>query len=369
MMAIMQAKFRLFLKKPLLFIGMTGMSVLFAFFLGMGQYSNITVPVYSNMPDLENTAIWEKLTESQSFAFTIVTEEEAKQAVSEGKVDAAVSLSEDTYRMLIVSKTANVQLVENYIWSVYSDVLLENNIRNQMEGEEERAETLIGQIEDVREEPLFSIQTRSFRAEDTFIYDSQLQSLFGMALFFVIYTIAFNVVHILQEKTEKVWDRMILSPLRKWEMYLGNLLYSFFVGYIQVVLIFLVFKYLTGVNFYGGFGKTLILLIPYVFAIVSLSMLIVSIVKNIQQYNAILPLVSVSMAMIGGAYWPLEIVSSDILLTLARFDPITYGMEALKGATIYGSPLTELMEPVTMLLIMGVLFMGVGIGLIERRSN
>ena len=66
--------------------------------------------------------------------------------------------------------------------------------------------------------------------------------MFGFTLFFVIYTIAYNVLPILIEKNEGVWDRMILSPLRKWEMYAANFIYSFVTGYLQVLLIFLDFR-------------------------------------------------------------------------------------------------------------------------------
>ena len=51
--------------------------------------------------------------------------------------------------------------------------------------------------------------------------DRPLQSLFGLSLFFVIYTIAFNVVHILEEKQARIWERMTLSSIKRWEMYAG----------------------------------------------------------------------------------------------------------------------------------------------------
>src|SRR5690606_42084865 len=62
-----------------------------------------------------------------------------------------------------------------------------------------------------------------YRGEDSFVYDSNLQSVFGFSLFFVIYTIGFNVISILNEKQQGVWDRVILSPVRKWQMYTANL--------------------------------------------------------------------------------------------------------------------------------------------------
>src|SRR5690606_16508793 len=138
-----------------------------------------------------------------------------------------------------------------------------------------------------------------------------------------------------------IWDRMILSPLKKSEMYVANLLYSFITGYFQVLVIFLMFRYVVGVDFHGRFFETLILLIPYVFSVVALAMLISSIVKNVQQFNAALPILAVSMAMIGGAYWPIEIVESKILLMLSKINPLTYGMEELHGVAVYGYPMEE----------------------------
>ncbi|HLR70205.1 MAG TPA: hypothetical protein VK085_02090 [Pseudogracilibacillus sp.] len=59
-------------------------------------------------------------------------------------------------------------------------------------------------------------------------------------------------------------------------------------------------------------------------------------VKTIEQFNAVIPIVSVSMAMIGGVYWPLEIVASKFMLMLSKIVSITYRMEVLNGVTIYG---------------------------------
>ena len=89
-------------------------------------------------------------------------------------------------------------------------------------------------------------------------------------------------------------------------------------------------------DFNGNFVEACLLVIPYVFSIVALSTLITALVKNVQQFNAMLPIVSVSSAMIGGAYWPLEIVESKFLLTLSKINPLTYGMEVLNGVTVYG---------------------------------
>lgn len=74
MISILQTKFRLFFRKPLLFIGMTAMSMLFAFFIGGSQYSRIAVPIYTDIDHFETTDLWKELKDSKLFQFTIVTE-------------------------------------------------------------------------------------------------------------------------------------------------------------------------------------------------------------------------------------------------------------------------------------------------------
>lgn len=369
MIHIIKAKFCLLFRKPLLFLGMIVMSVLFAYFLGNAQYTKVMISVYSNINDIEKTTLWRELTSSEIFEFTLTSESTAREKVRAGDVGAAIELTEDDYKMIIAAKTSNIPLLQNYLQSVYTDILIENNIEKQLQGESEQIGQIKQELKSIEEDPLFKVDVLTFRGNDSVIIDNQLQTLFGSALFFVIYTIAFNVLHILQEKNQGVWDRMILSPLRKWQIYTGNLFYSFLVGYFQVVLLFFVFRFIVGVNFYGGFGKTLIVLIPYTFVIVALALFLVSIVKSVQHFNAIIPLVSVSMAMIGGAFWPLEIVSSQVLLKISEFIPITYGMEALKEATIYGASYGELMQPMSILLLMGVVFIGIGINVMERKNG
>lgn len=356
------------MRKPMLMIGMTVMSILFALLLGSANYTNINIPVYSDIENIEETGLWKELIKSQSFEFISMTETEAKKMVSEGDAETAVKLEEDSYTIVIVTETPNVRLIETYLQTFYGDLLMEERIlTNSNDGVD--TEAIMNELKEKEKNPLFQIEAASFRSDDTVIIDNQLQTIFGFTLFFVIYTISYNVHHILQEKTWGVWDRMILSPLKKWEMYAGNLIYSFLSGYVQVALIFVVFRYVVGVDFYGGFEKTLLILVPYVFSIVAVNMFLVSVVKSTQHFNAIISLVAVSMAMLGGAYWPLEIVSSDFLLMVSDFIPIKHAMEGLKGATIYGASMDDLLYPISIMTLMGVVLIGIGINVMERRNS
>ena len=364
MIGILQAKFKMFLRNPWTFVLFTGMSIGFALILGGSGLSTIRVPIYAEDEAMQQSFISEKLEESDAFIFSWMTEEELKDEISNGRAEMGVILLEDDYRFIVGVDSPNRSMLEQTVRAAYVEMLQKENILAAADADKE---VVLENLQKTMASPVFEIHQSSFRNSDAFVYDNTFHRLFGFTLFFVIYTISYNVLPILVEKKDGLWDRMILSPVKKWEMYVANLIYSFFEGYLQVLIIFLIFRYWVGVDFHGRFLETLLVLIPYVFSIVALSIFITALVKNAQQFNAIIPIISVSMAMIGGAYWPIEIVESEFLLALSKINPLTYGMEILNGIAVYGYPLEQVLFPISILLLMGVVLMGVGIHLMERR--
>ncbi len=75
------------------------------------------------------------------------------------------------------------------------------------------------------------------------------------------------------------------------------------------------------------------------------------------------------MRCLGGAFWPLEIVSNDFILFLAELTPIKHGLTGMLGALQYNRNLGELIQPIGILLLMGILFIGIGINLMERPTK
>src|SRR5690606_5239845 len=124
----------------------------------------------------------------------------------------------------ITSESENVNVLNSFLNNVFSDLYLTDKIINEVKSVADLdIDALEAALEESKDVRLFAIHTEDYRGEDSFVYDSNLQSVFGFSLFFVIYTIGFNVISILNEKQQGVWDRVILSPVRKWQMYTANL--------------------------------------------------------------------------------------------------------------------------------------------------
>lgn len=370
MTGILLSKLKRFIRNPFIFIIFTVMSIGFALILGGSNLEgSIQVPVYTAEESVKDSAAGEALSETKRVAFKRMdSKHKVEEEVSSGRAEAGAILREDDFQLIVGVDSPNARTIEQMIQRAYTKEAQRKQILEAARTSGNmNSEAVLNELDEALAAPVFSIERSHFNSSDDFEFNSTLHTLFGFTLFFVIYTIGFNVLPILTDKKDGLWDRMILAPIRKWEMYVANLIYSFFEGYLQVVIIFLVFRYIVGVDFNGRFAESLLFLIPYVFAIVAASILITGIVKNAQQFNAALPIVSVSMAMIGGAFWPIEIVESEILLALSNVIPLTYGMEVLNGIAVYGYPLEELLFSISVLILMGVTFMGVGIHLMERR--
>ncbi|MGM9925881.1 MAG: ABC transporter permease [Bacillus sp. (in: firmicutes)] len=369
MLGILLAKFKVLLRRPWAFIGLTLSMLVLSFLVGSNFDVKGEIAVFSERPEQETKPLLEQLNSIGSFEYTMYSEEEALHKVRENRSELAVELNEDSAVLITAADSQNAAIVKYEVMDAYEDVKRKEQVIEQASANPAvTAEELETKLDSLSDYNVYTIEKESFTADDSFIYDPALQSMFGFSLFLVIYTIAYNVAGILAEKKEGIWNRMIISPTRKWEMYAGNLVYSFITGYVQVAIVFCVFRFGLDIDFHGAFGKTLIILIPYVFCIIAISLLIASLAKNMQQFNVILPFVSVSMAMIGGAYWPIEIVSSPFMLALAKFMPIYYGMEALKDAAIYGAGWSEIAYPVSIMFLIGVVLMGLGIKIIDQKN-
>lgn len=311
----------------------------------------------------EEAANWiALLNESGEVAFELADEEEIRKEVSEGDVPLAVRLLKDDYRIVIAADDASRFAVDSYMSRIYREEL---GIRALEEG---RAEELREKVQEGMEEPALGLKRSVLGEEKDFQYDNQLQLLFGMSLFFSVYTIMFSIMKLVEEKRNGTWDRLILSPLRKWQIYLGHMAYSFLIGYVQIVLVFLLFKFVFNFEVGDRFGVLLIITACYTLAIVAMSMLVMGLVTRPQQLQAVVPIIATGMAMIGGAFWPIELVENDFLIAISKFLPITYGLEALKGVAIYNHSWSELLEPLAFLLLIAVVCMGIGINLMERRK-
>lgn len=365
MKALFLLQWRRFYRRPLLVVTMFGLTVIFVSVTAAGNQGDPqAVPLYADesLPDTEAQDWLERLDEDGSFVFELMPETQARALVADGDVGHAVKLLQSDYSILVGREDPNRFALDSLLRRSYSEEM-------SLQMAEQETPDIRQQMESAQGNPALKLSVSSGQGGDEYLqYNDQLQPLFGMTLFFVIYTIMFSLVRILDEKRTGTWSRVVISPVKKWQIYLGHLGYSFLVGFSQITLIFLLFRFAFGFDLGNNFWLLLTISACYTFSIVALGLLIISMVTKIQQLGAVIPIIATGMAMVGGAFWPIELVSNEILLGIAKVLPITYGLEALISVGVYGEGVGSIILPLTFLIGFGAIFMVIGIRLMEWRT-
>lgn len=307
----------------------------------------------------------DKLNESGAFLFKLRDGSQAVSDVRQGRSDMAVRLEKDDYRILSSASSMNVDLISQHVQDVYSEEL---RIRAAIEGSDGGESQVRQTMAEFLEQPPLTLHSSNTSGGKLKNYDMGLQLMFGFSLFLVIFTIGFKVNAITSEKISGIWNRMILSPVTKTSMYLGHLTYSSFIGMAQLFIIFTVFQLGFGFELAVHGDKLLIIIMMYIFTIVAMSMLLTGILNSPEQFGAIFTSIIPIMPLVSGIYMPPGTITNSALLLMAQIMPLKHAMDAVMGTVIYEYGWTELYLPLAKLLLMGILFFGVGINLVERRK-
>lgn len=349
---------RLF-KQPALLLTFFGLTLMFVYFLAGGQGNQtITVPTYSDDLSTQELNDWiDRLNEEDAYQFIETEGDAVAEAIRMNERSFALEVNSSDFRFLIGREDMEISPVIRYVEQQYSNV--------------KRLEQASALIDNETIEIRDFITVETVADNDTVSSNEQYRVgiIIGMTLYFSIFSILFLMINLLEEKQTGTWQRLIFSPLTKTRIYLGQLFHYLLAGILQIVLALVVLRFLVGLDVGTNFAAMGVVIISFVFAIVSLGLVLMGIISSTQQLQVVIPIVTTSMAMLGGAFWPLEVVSNRVLLFIGDLMPIKYGIEGMTGAVLRNQSLGQLMGPISVLLLMGIVFMGVGINLMERVSE
>ncbi|WP_432362871.1 ABC transporter permease [Sporosarcina sp. UB5] len=181
----------------------------------------------------------------------------------------------------------------------------------------------------------------------------------GFAIMFVMMMMLSMTGVLMEAKQTGIWSRLFVSPATRFEVLAGYFLSFFLVGWIQFLLLIVLSSALFGVKWGNPFGL-LALITSLLLCVVGLGIAIAGFVKTAEQQNAIGTLVIISTCMLGGVYWPLNIVP-EIMQKIANFVPQTWAMEGFTSLISDGGGIGNVIMPSLMLLGFAVLFLSVGL--------
>jgi len=184
-------------------------------------------------------------------------------------------------------------------------------------------------------------------------FDSFGPVLLGFFIFFFVFLIA--GVSFLRERTTGTLERLLCSPLRKWEIVVGYIIGFGLFTMIQATLIVSYAIYVLGMLMEGAFVYVLIITLLLSLTALTLGVLLSAFANNELQMMQFIPLVIVPQIFFSGLF-NLETIS-DYLSWIGPFTPLYYGADALRNVMIRGYGWGDISFDLLMLTGFSLLFM------------
>lgn len=331
-----------------------------------GMNTPLKVAIFSeeeNAAEIEEK--WEALLNTDdSFQFVITDSEKARKDVREGRSDVAVKLMETDYRLVATGEIPNVYIVEQHVDQVFREEAQLHAIAELNESENSR-ET----VESFLADAPFQMEMRALDNEALPNFDMRTQLLFAFTFFIAMMILGFRVNNVNKDKAIGIWDRMTLSPISKTSMYTGYIVYSFLITMFQIVVVLVLFKYVMNYNLGDNFGLILLIAACFTFSMISIAMLLTGFIKKQDQFYAIYPTLVPMIPVISGAYMPPGTITNPVLLFIADLFPMAHAMEATISVIFYDASFQDVLMQILWMILIGVVTIGIGINLIERRSS
>jgi ABC-2 type transport system permease protein len=186
------------------------------------------------------------------------------------------------------------------------------------------------------------------------------QSSPGMMAMFATFTMVGGAVVLLEERQAGTLRRLLVMPIRKSTILLGKLLGIHVSGIIQTLILILFGALAFGVPWGSAPLALAVMVVAFSLAITALGLMFAALTKTLAQANALSTIVVLSIAALGGAWWPLDIVPGW-MQTLGRLSPISWAMDGFHDIITRGLGVTAVLPEAGILLAFTAVFLAVGV--------
>ncbi|MGQ9909124.1 MAG: ABC transporter permease [Candidatus Flexifilum sp.] len=185
------------------------------------------------------------------------------------------------------------------------------------------------------------------------------QSVPGIGSMYVMLTILPAVGAFIRARHEGTIQRLVTMPVRRSQILGGMLLARFLLGLIQYGIVF-GFGLFLGVR-YGSDPLALILvMVSFTLCVTALMIALTGFIRTEMQATGITLFLGLTLAPLGGAWWPLDIVP-EAMRIVGHISPIAWAMDAYHALIFYGGGLLDVLPSVAVLLGMAAILFAIGV--------
>ncbi len=180
------------------------------------------------------------------------------------------------------------------------------------------------------------------------------QSVPGMGSMYVMFTVLAGAFILLRERKDWTLQRLIMMPVSRGEIIGGKMLARFVMGMIQFTVAFAFGALVLGANFGDNLIGLVLVMMAFTACIAALAYLLATFVETETQASSLITLMALTLAPLGGAWWPLEIVP-DWMRTVGHLSPVAWAMDGFSTLIYRNGGLTDVLLPIAVLTIAAVI--------------
>ncbi|MDE0462708.1 MAG: ABC transporter permease [Caldilineaceae bacterium] len=185
------------------------------------------------------------------------------------------------------------------------------------------------------------------------------QSAPGMGSLYVMFTVLGGMAVLLRERRQWTLQRLIALPLSRAQILGAKIGVYFTLGMIQYAIVFAVGA-AVGMEFGSSPIAFLAVMAAFVLCITALTFALAPWIKSEGQARGLVLLLSLSLAPLGGAWWPLEIVP-QFMQTIGHLSPVAWAMDAFQDLIWYNGALPDVLPEIAVLLAAAAVLFAIGI--------
>lgn len=184
------------------------------------------------------------------------------------------------------------------------------------------------------------------------------QSVPGIATMYVMFSVLPLIGATIVNRRNWTYQRLVMMPVSRAQVLGGMLLTYFLLGIIQYAVLF-GFGKLLDVDYGNDPVALVVVMIAFTTCITTLALALTTFIRNENQAAGITLFITMTLAPLGGAWWPLEVVP-DWMRAVGHISPVAWAMDAFRSLIFYDGSLATILLPVAVLLAMAAVFFGVG---------
>ncbi|TCJ77969.1 UNVERIFIED_ORG: ABC-2 type transport system permease protein [Bacillus cereus] len=189
-------------------------------------------------------------------------------------------------------------------------------------------------------------------SKDFTMFDGLGPVLIGFFTFFFVFIL--SGVSFVRERLSGTLERLLSTPVRRWEIVVGYIIGFGIFAFIQSFIIVSFSVYILDLYVAGSIWLTLLITCMLSLTALTLGTFLSAYANNEFQMIQFIPLVIVPQIFFSGLF-PIESMNKWLQM-LGKLFPLTYGADAMRQVMIRNQGFTEIVLDLTVLLLFSLLF-------------